>query len=117
MPPICTESRQKLANQEGKISLALSDIKDGRVKSLREAARLYAIPRATLQTRAYGVVSMTERRHPRHKLTQLEEDSLCEWVISMDTRGAAPRTATIGEMANILLAARGSQPPPTVGKN
>jgi hypothetical protein len=35
----------------------------------------------------------------------------------MDTRGAAPRLATIGEMANILLAARGSQPPPTVGKN
>ncbi|KAJ5527353.1 hypothetical protein N7513_011512 [Penicillium frequentans] len=35
----------------------------------------------------------------------------------MDARGAAPRTATVGEMANILLAARGSQPPPTVGKN
>jgi hypothetical protein len=117
MPPIRSESRQKLANQEGKTLLALSDIKDGRVKSLREAARLYAIPRATLQTRAHGVVSMAERRHPRHKLTQLEEDSLCEWVISMDTRGAAPRTATIGEMANILLAARGNQPPPTVGKN
>jgi hypothetical protein len=48
MPPIRTESRQKLANQEGKILLALSDIKDGRVKSLREAARLYVIPRATL---------------------------------------------------------------------
>ena len=35
----------------------------------------------------------------------------------MDSRRAAPRPATVGEMANILLAARGSQPPPTVGKN
>jgi hypothetical protein len=35
----------------------------------------------------------------------------------MDARGAAPRPATVGEMANILLAARGHQPPPTVGKN
>jgi len=35
----------------------------------------------------------------------------------MDTRGAAPRLVTMGEMANILLAARGSYPPPTVGKN
>jgi hypothetical protein len=60
MPPIRSESRQKLAKQEGKFSLALSGIKDGRVKSLREAARLYAIPRATLQTRSYGVVSMVE---------------------------------------------------------
>ena len=103
MPPIRFESRQKSANQEGKILLALSDIKDSRVKSIREAARLYAIPRATLQTRAHGVVSMTERRHPRHKLTQLEEDSLCEWIISMDTRGAAPRPATVRDMPNILL--------------
>ena len=52
-----------------------------------------------------------------HKLTQLEEDSLIEWILSMDSRGAAPRTATVREMANILLAARGSHPPPTVGKN
>ncbi|EPS26538.1 hypothetical protein PDE_01475 [Penicillium oxalicum 114-2] len=35
----------------------------------------------------------------------------------MDTRGAAPRPATVGEIANILLATRGSQPPPTVSKN
>jgi hypothetical protein len=35
----------------------------------------------------------------------------------MDSRGAAPRPATVAEMANILLAARGSYPPPTVGKN
>jgi hypothetical protein len=35
----------------------------------------------------------------------------------MDARGAAPRPATVREMANILLAARGSQPPPTVSKN
>ncbi|CEO61207.1 hypothetical protein PMG11_05506 [Penicillium brasilianum] len=117
MPPIRSESWLKSAKQEGKILLALSDLKDDRIKSIRAAAKLYEIPRATLQTRAHGVVSIAERRHPRHKLTQLEENSLCEWILSMDARGAAPRPATVGEMANILLAARGSQPPPTVGKN
>jgi hypothetical protein len=35
----------------------------------------------------------------------------------MDSRGASPRPATVGVMANILLAARGSYPPPTIGKN
>jgi hypothetical protein len=35
----------------------------------------------------------------------------------MDARGAAPRPAAVREMANILLAARGNHPPPTVGKN
>jgi hypothetical protein len=117
MPPIRTESFQKSANKEGKILLALDDIKNGRIKSIRAAAKLYEIPRSTLQTRACGVVSIAERRNPNHKLTQLEEDSLVEWVISMDSRGAAPRPATVAEMANILLAARGSYPPPTVGKN
>jgi hypothetical protein len=35
----------------------------------------------------------------------------------MDKRGAAPRKTTIREVANILLAVRGSHPPPTVGSN
>jgi hypothetical protein len=117
MPPIRTESSQKLANQEGRILLALSDIKNGRVKSIRAAAKLYEIPRSTLQTRAYSVVSIVERRNPNQKLTQLEEDSLTEWILSMDSRGAAPRPSTVREMANILLAARGTNPPLTVGVN
>ena len=117
MPPIRSESSQKLANQEGKVLLALSDIKDGRITSLRAAAKLYEIPFSTLQARADGRIARVDKRPNRYKLTQLEEDALTQWIISMDSRGAAPRPATIGEMANILLAARGSQPPPTVGKN
>lgn len=35
----------------------------------------------------------------------------------MDLRGAAPRPSSVREMANILLADRGSTPLPTVGKN
>jgi hypothetical protein len=35
----------------------------------------------------------------------------------MDSRGAAPMPATVGEMANILLTSRRITPPPTVGVN
>jgi hypothetical protein len=114
MPPIRPRSRQKLASQEGKILLALSDLQEGRVSSIRAAAKLYDIPRTTLQHRASGQASRDDTRPSGHKLTQLEEDSLCQWIISMDSRGAAPRQATVREMADILLAARGSHPPPTV---
>jgi hypothetical protein len=117
MPPIRTESSQKLANQEGKILLALDDIKNGRLKSLRAASRLYEISYTTLHARANGRISRGDTRANGHKLTQLEEDSLTQWILSMDSRGASPRPATVGEMANILLAARGSQPSPTVGQN
>lgn len=49
---IRTESSQKSANQEGRILLALSDIKSDRVKSLHVAAKLYDIPYITLRARA-----------------------------------------------------------------
>lgn len=104
MPPIRSESRQKPANKEDKILLALDDLKNGRIKSLPRAAKLYEIPLTTLQSRVHGQTS--DKRPPGHKLTQYEEYSLFECIFSMDTRGAALRLATVGEMANILLAAR-----------
>ena len=117
MPPIRSGSAQKSANQEGKILLALDDIKNGRVESIRAAAKLYAIPRTTLQHRAVGRLPRVDVRPSGYKLTQYEEDSLTEWIISIDTRGTAPRPSIVREMANILLATRGEDPPATVGKN
>lgn len=117
MPPKRIESWQKSTSQEGKILLALSDINDGRIKSIRAAAKLYAVPFSTLQIRAKCQVSRVDTRPSGHKLTQTEEDSLTEWILSMDTRGAAPRLSTVQEMANILLAARGETSPTTVSKN
>jgi hypothetical protein len=35
----------------------------------------------------------------------------------MDSRGVAPRPSTIREIADLLLAARGSTPSPSVGQN
>ena len=87
------------------------------MKSIRAAAKIYDVPFSTLQARHTGRSSRVDTRLSGHKLTQLEEDSLTEWIISMDTRGAAPRPATVREMANILLIARGSNPLLTVGVN
>ena len=58
-----------------------------------------------------------ETRANSHKLTEIEEESLQKWILSMDSRGAAPRPSTVREMADLLLAARGSTPPPLVGKD
>ena len=76
MPPKRSESSQKLVNQEGRIQLAFSDIKNGRIASLRATARLYDIPFSTLQRRATGVSPRADSYHQRYKLSELEEDSL-----------------------------------------
>jgi hypothetical protein len=47
MPPVRSESWLKSANQEGKIQLALQDIKEGRIESLHAATKLYNIPYAS----------------------------------------------------------------------
>jgi hypothetical protein len=87
MPPIRTVSSQKSANKEGRILLALSDIKNSRIASIRVAAKLYDIPFSTLHARANGRISRGDTRLNGHKLTQYEEDSLTEWILSMDSRG------------------------------
>ena len=69
MPPNRSESWQKAANQEGRILLALEDIKKGNIKSLRVAAKLYNIPLSTLYRRATGVFSRVDNIHNRQKLT------------------------------------------------
>jgi hypothetical protein len=64
-----------------------------------------------------GTPFRADKRYLRHILTQNEEDSLVQWILDMDSRGGAPRLSTVREIANILLAERGSILPPTVGKN
>jgi hypothetical protein len=117
MPPDRSQKRQKLTEQEGRILLAIQALKKQEKLSVSEAARIYDIPRTTLQDRIRGVHNRVESRANSFKLTEIEENSLKKWVISMDIRGAAPRPSMVQEMANLLLATRGTTPIQTVGKN
>lgn len=51
----------------------------------------------------YIRVPTVNKRPSGHKLTQNEENSRTEWIIFIDTRGAAPKPSTVRDMANILL--------------
>ena len=117
MPPIRTQSSQNSIEQEGRVLLAIQAIKKQEISSIQEAARLFNIPRTTLRRRLAGTTNRVETRANSHKLTKIEEDSLRKWILSMDSRGVAPRPTTVREMADLLLAARGSTPPLSVGKN
>ena len=74
------------------------------------------MPRTTLRNRLHGATFRAEARANNHKLTVFEEESLLQWILSLDRRGAAPQHATVREMANILLVARGKTPIQTVGE-
>jgi hypothetical protein len=116
MPPIRSEKSRKAIEQEGRLLLAIEAIQNQEIPSTREAARQFNIPPTTLHRRLHGQLFRPESRANNHKLTQNEEESLLKWVLSMDTRGAAPRPEAVREMANLLLAKRGVGPIQQVGE-
>ncbi|KAJ8226388.1 hypothetical protein LV160_009114, partial [Aspergillus fumigatus] len=116
MPPKARINSKNSVEQEGRVLLAVSALKNKEILNIREAARVYNVPYTTLQRRLKGHTFRAELRANGHKMTQNEEDSLIRWILSMDQRGAAPRPSHVREMANILLAQRGSTPTQTVGE-
>jgi hypothetical protein len=48
-----------------------------------------------------------------HRLTETQEATLIEWIISRDIRGVPPRPCHVREMANIILQEDTPTPPPT----
>ncbi len=114
MPPERVQIGRKSVEQEGRALLAIQAIQNKEISSIREAARRFNVPQTTLRRRLTGHTFRAETRANSHKLTQIDEESLKQWILSMDQRGASPRPTTIQEIANILLTAQGSD---QVGKN
>ncbi|EED13461.1 conserved hypothetical protein [Talaromyces stipitatus ATCC 10500] len=79
MPSIRNKNKKDLAEQEGRILLAISDLQNDRILRVAQAARIYKIPRTTLQKRLN------------------------------DKRGLPPRRSLVREMANYLLSQHGNQ--------
>jgi hypothetical protein len=96
----------QLASKEGRIALAINSYKSGSFTSIREAANTYDIPESTLRTRLQGRLSRQDIRSANLKLTNTEELTLINWILSMDERGLPVRTASIRDMANLLLQKR-----------
>lgn len=116
MPPIRSRSSKNSIEQEGRILLAIQAYKNREISSIRETARRFNIPNSTLATRLHGIQNHAISRVSLQKLTQIEEESLEKWILSMDLRGAAPRPSMVREMADLLLQNRGITPVLSVGE-
>ncbi len=90
MPPIRSRSSKNSTEQEGRILLAIQAFKNQEISSIREVARRFHVPRSTLSTRLNGIQNRATLRANSSKLTEIEEESLEKWILSMDLRGAAP---------------------------
>ena len=105
---------------EGRITLAMQAIQQGSVKSINAASVTYDVTYSTLYRRVKGYPARRDTRPASCKLTQTEETTLVEWILSMDRRRLAPTAEIVQQMANILLQKRSqnqASPPVTVGQN
>jgi hypothetical protein len=96
--------------KEAQLFLALQAIEQDPKLTIRRAAAHYNVPRSTLATRRHGTLSRRDSPPNLGKLTLLEEKVILERILDLDSRSCAPRISGVGEMANLLLAARGAKP-------
>ena len=102
----------------GRVDLALQAFGNNQFKPLQAAARSFDVPITTLRRRAGGVPQRSNSRALNCKLSVTEEESLQQWILSVDQRGMPPRIASVREMADLLLSKRSdTTTPPTVGQN
>jgi len=109
----------QLNQKEGRIALAIQAFKQGHFNSLKAACVSYDVPYSTTRDRVNGRAPRRESYPNNKKLTDLEESTLIQWILSMEKRGLPLRLNSIRQMANLLLQKRsiiGPINPPTVGK-
>jgi len=96
-----------LSSNEGYITLAIQAFKKDASLSMREATKLYNVPRMTVRRRRAGTISQRDYTSLTKKLTQSEESVMVKRVLNLDLRGFPPIKAIVRDMANKLLAERG----------
>ena len=75
--------------------LAIEAIQKDQIASVREAACRFSMPEATLRRRLAGHTNRHDTRANNHKLTETEEYTLLQWILSMDSHGAAPSPTAV----------------------
>ena len=113
---MATPDQEALLYKEGRLELAIQAYQRGEIRSYTKAAATYDIPRNTIKRRISGVPPQRGSISKNRLLIPTEEESLVQWVLSLDRRGMPPRIAVVRDMAQLLLTKRGgSNTPSQVG--
>ncbi|KAH9859203.1 hypothetical protein J1614_012280 [Plenodomus biglobosus] len=89
-------------SQDARIQLALQALKQDATLSLRRAATLYNVSRATLCDRRAGRASRGDSIPKSRKLDKIEEEVILRHILDLVERGFPPRLAAVADMANSL---------------
>ena len=89
--------------QDARVLLAIKAIESTRKLSRRAAAKLYNVPKATLRHRINGRTTMADRRPANQLLTEIEEEVVVQYILSLDAQGFSPLIGDVEAMVNSIL--------------
>ena len=98
------------ASKEARVILALQALQNDTKLSLRAAAKLYNVPVSTLGHRRTGRAVRRDLPANLRKLTDLEEETIVQYVIELYERAFPPRLSGVEDMANQLLRVHDAPP-------
>jgi len=93
-------------SRERQMNLAIRAIRQDPKISIRAAAWDYNVDWSTLAQRKRGRRSRRDISANSRKLNELEENSIVQYILSLDVRGFPPQLTDVADMANLLLAER-----------
>jgi hypothetical protein len=99
--------QDKALYREARHDLAIQAYKSGQFQALQPATKSFDIPRTTTRRRISGIRPQRGSRAVNRLLTSTEEETLVQWILSMDRRGMPPRAQAVRQMAGLLLSQRG----------
>ena len=108
---MATPQQQNPVFQEGRLILAIDAHKQGQFQSFRATTSTYDVPRTTARRRDKGIKAKRGSIASNRRLTPAQEESLKQWILSMDQRGMPPRATAVRQMASLLATQHaGSRP-------
>jgi hypothetical protein len=113
---MATPDQRAALHKEGRLELAIQAYQRGEIRSYQKASTTYDISRTSMQRRISGIPPQRGSVSTTRLLTPTEEESLVQWILSLDRRSMPPRIAGVRDIAQYLLTQRGrSNPPLQVG--
>ena len=100
-------------SNEAREILALEALRKNPKLRLSTAAQVYSIPYNTLRDRRAGRPARRDIPANSRKLTDLEENTIVQYIVELCARAFRPRLCYVEDMANRLLRERDAPP---VGK-
>ena len=105
--PITQPTLVQITQNEALVALAIQAFQKGQFSSLYAACSSYNAPYSTALKRVKGVPERRVCQPNGRKLSDLEEQTLEQWILAMIGRGLPVGLQSIRTMANILLSKRG----------